>query len=71
MKINWLPFKEARSFVHKLKFKTVTQWLIYSKSVQNDLSTFQVILEELTKKNGKEWTDWLGTENSSDSKKSL
>jgi len=34
MKINWLPFKEARSFVHKLNLKTQKEWQKYAKSTK-------------------------------------
>jgi len=61
MKINWLPFKEARSFVHKLKFKTVTQWLIYSKSGKRPFN-IPSVPRRTYKKEWKGMDNWLGTE---------
>ena len=60
MKVNWLPYTEARSFVHKLKFKTVTQWVNYSKSEKRPYN----IPSNPRRTYKKEWkgmTDWLGT----------
>jgi hypothetical protein len=60
MKINWLPFQEAKRFVHKLNFKTVTEWLNYSKSRKRPFNIPST--PRRTYKN--EWkgmSDWLGT----------
>ncbi|MBT4325709.1 MAG: hypothetical protein HOD60_02205 [Candidatus Nitrosopelagicus sp.] len=61
MKTNWLPYTEARSFVHKLKFKTVTQWLIYSKSGKRPFN-IPSSPRRTYKKEWKGMSDWLGTE---------
>ena len=61
MKTNWLPYTEARSFVHKLKFKTVTQWVNYSKSEKRPYN----IPSNPRRTYKKEWKgmgDWLGTD---------
>ena len=31
-KLSWMPFEEARAFVHSLKLKNQTEWRIYTKT---------------------------------------
>lgn len=54
----WLPFVEAREFVHKLKLKSQTNWVKYAKSdkrPRNIPSNPRQVYEEYTTS-----SDWLG-----------
>jgi hypothetical protein len=61
MKINWLPFQEAKIFIHKLNFKTVTEWLNYSKSEKRPYN-IPSTPRRTYKNEWKDMGDWLGTE---------
>jgi hypothetical protein len=61
MKINWLPFQEAKIFVHKLNFKTGAEWQKYCKSKKLP-SNIPSHPERIYKDKG--WIgfgDWLGS----------
>jgi len=58
--LKFLPFNEAKDFVHKLGLKTELEWRNYCKSgkkPQNIPSTANGVYS----KNWKGWGDWLGT----------
>ena len=57
----FLPFKEARTFIHKLKLKNVTEWEEYCKSGKkpNDIPTNPRTTYKL--QGWKGLGDWLGT----------
>ena len=56
----YLPFEEAREFVHKLRLKTREEWKRYCKSGEkpDDIPTYP---ESTYKKEWKGIDDWLGT----------
>ena len=59
--LNWRPFAEARSFVHKLGLRNNKQWRAYliSGNKPNDIPTSP---DRIYKNSGwKSWGDWLGT----------
>ena len=58
---NWLPFEEARAFVHKLKLKSfLRDWLAYcrSKKKPNDIPANPASV--YAKSGWISWGDWLG-----------
>lgn len=59
----YLPFKEARNFVHKLKIESVREWRLYAKS--NERPNNIPYWPDKTYKNRgwSNWGDWLGTGN--------
>jgi hypothetical protein len=59
--INYLPFNEARKFVHTLTLKNVRKWEIYCKS-GNKPDDIPARPNHIYKKNGwVNWGNWLGT----------
>ena len=62
MKINWLEFKEARTFARDLKLKNANEWFKYIKGKSFILKIPHA--PQLTyKKEWKDWGDFLGTVN--------
>lgn len=60
-KLSWMPFKEAREFVHKLKLSSLNDWRNYSKS-NNKPKDIPTASHIIYKNSG--WVnygDWLGT----------
>ena len=55
----YLSFKEAKTFVKKLKLKSVTQWRSYTKKLPNNIPSHPHIIY---KDDWINWSDWLGTE---------
>lgn len=62
-KITWQDFEEARSFVHKLNFRTHKQWQEWSKS-SNRPQNIPSAPNQVYKSEGwVDWSDWLNTNN--------
>ncbi len=60
-KLNWMPFYEARSFIHTLKLKSKTEWERYYKSKYKpfDIPSSPSVVYKNYGWNG--FGDWLGT----------
>ena len=65
-KLSWMPFEEARAWVHKLKLKTQTEWYQYTKHKIKGLPLLpsDIPKNPHTAYESKGWVgigDWLGT----------
>jgi superfamily II DNA or RNA helicase len=58
-KKTWLPFQQARAYVHTLGFTTTQQWEVYSKSGQRP-DTMPSSPTRAYAVEWKDWYDWLG-----------
>jgi hypothetical protein len=58
----WMPFEEARKFVHKLKLKGYKEWRIYCKS-GNKPENIPSNPDNFYKNEWISWGDFLGTGN--------
>ncbi len=57
----YLPFKEARAFVHRLDLKSGTEWEIWTKTGAKPIN-IPVAPDRIYKNKGwTSWGDWLGT----------
>ncbi|MDJ1498397.1 hypothetical protein QNI19_36015 [Cytophagaceae bacterium DM2B3-1] len=58
---NFLPFEQARTFVHTLNFKSEHDWLLYCRSGNKptDIPDIPSIMYKHTGE-WKDWNDWLG-----------
>jgi hypothetical protein len=56
----YLPFVEARSFVHTLKLKSQGDWLVYSKSGKRPNNIPSHPNQTYKGKGWSSWADWLG-----------
>ena len=59
--VSFLPFKEARSFAHKLGLKGQTEWRAYSKSGERPANIPTNPNRTYAGKGWTNWGDWLGT----------
>ncbi len=59
--INYLPFKEARDFVHSLGFKTENEWLQFTKTEQMPKNIPAYGKQTYKDKGYLSMSDWLGT----------
>ena len=60
-KFNWLPFEEAREFVHKLGFKGESEWRKYLTSKNRHLNIPSNPRGVYENKGWVDFGDWLGT----------
>ena len=63
-KLSWMPFEEARDFVHALELKTKDEWTCYHKGELKDKKPKDIPSgpSSIYKTKGwKNWGDWLGT----------
>jgi len=58
---NWLSYKKAKIFVHKLKLNGQSDWNSFSKSKQKPKNIPSSPQEAYKKKGWISWGDWLGT----------
>ncbi|MDC1199764.1 DEAD/DEAH box helicase family protein [Flavobacteriaceae bacterium] len=62
-RFNWLPFEEAKSFVHKLALKSEPEWRVYIKSKNRHLNIPTSPWTVYKDRGWVDWGDWLGTGN--------
>jgi len=67
----YLPFIEARKFVHTLKLKSETEWRLYCKSGKKPKDIASVPRKTYQDKGWVSTADWLGTEKISNMRKKL
>ena len=60
-KFNWMPFEDARSFVHKLALKSESEWRVYIKSKNRHLNIPTSPWSVYKDRGWVDWGDWLGT----------
>jgi superfamily II DNA or RNA helicase len=58
----YLPFKEARSFVRRLKLRSAAEWRTYSGSGKRPANIPSAPYRAYEHDGWKNWADWLGTE---------
>jgi hypothetical protein len=59
--LKFLPFEQAREFVHKLGLAKQKEWYEYCKSKDKPLN-IPSNASHVYRKEWKSWGDWLGTE---------
>ena len=64
--IDWMPFEEARDFVHRLELKSFREWYLYSQGEMLEKGTKPDDIPSAPQKVYKDkwisWRNWLGTE---------
>jgi len=63
-KLNWIPFFEARAFVHTLKFTSSNEWHSYCTSGEKPTNIPSAPRKIYHNKGWKSWSDWVGTNRS-------
>ena len=58
----YLQFKEARSFVHRLKLRSAAEWRIYSSSGKRPSNIPSAPYRAYENSGWKNWADWIGAE---------
>ncbi|RMZ49829.1 hypothetical protein EB821_01045 [Candidatus Marinimicrobia bacterium PRS2] len=59
-KLSWMPFEEARAFVHDLKLKSTEEWILYAKSDKKPADIPRAPNIVYNNSGWKGHVDWLG-----------